>query len=202
MIGSAARNWVVFLSVILFSLGAAAVWLSTTGAVDDNIRVTLRHSVQLAYVLLLVVLLARPLQLLLKKPWTAKLLRNRRLVGVAFAGAMTAHLALIFFRYNTVPELELSLSGSWLGVSAYALIYLMFITSFNGPAKAIGPKAWKILHRTGLLVSISIFAVPRTLAEISELDYLKLGIPMLIVLLIRLAAWRQSSQRGKQRSAA
>ena len=202
MTGSATRNWVVFLGVILFSLGAAAVWLSTIGAVDDNIRVTLRHSVQLAYVLLLVVLLARPLQLLLRKPWTAKLLRNRRLVGVAFAGAMTAHLALIIFRYNTVPELSFDLSGAWIGASAYALVYLMFITSFNGPAKAIGPKAWKILHRLGLLVFIGIFAVPRTLAEISEFDYLKFGLPMLIVLLIRFAAWRRSNQRDKQRSAA
>lgn len=199
---SATRNWTVFFAVALLSAGSAAAWLSIVGPVDDNIRVTLRHSVQLAYVILLVVLLARPLQQLLRKPWSAKLLRNRRLIGVAFAGAMTAHLALIFFRYNTVPELNLDLSGAWLGVSAYALIYLMFITSFNGPAKAIGPKAWKILHRAGLLISISIFAVPRTLEELSEFDYLKLGIPMLIVLLIRFAAWRQSRQRDKQRSAA
>jgi len=201
-LSSATRNWVVFLGVASFSMGAAAIWLSIVGPVDDNIRGTLRHSVQLAYVILLVVLLARPLQQLLRKPWSAKLLRNRRLFGVAFAGAMTAHLALILFRYNSVPELSLSLSGSWIGITAYTLIYLMFITSFNGPTKAIGPKAWKILHRAGLLVSVGIFAVPRSLEQLSEFDYLKLGIPMLVVALIRFVAWRQSSRRDKQRSAA
>ena len=124
------------------------------------------------------------------------------LVNKPFAGAMTAHLALIIFRYRTVAELSFDLTGAWLGASAYALIYLLFLTSFNGPAKVIGPKAWKVLHRLGLLIFVVIFAAPQSLDDLSDINYLKFGIPMLVVLLIRLAAWRQSSLRDKQRSAA
>ena len=36
------------------------------------------------------------------------------------------------------------------GMIAYSLLLLMMITSFNGPTRALGPKRWRILHKTGL----------------------------------------------------
>ena len=199
---SAGRNWFVFLTVTTLMIACSAAWLSILGASDETIRLTLRVSVRIAFALLLLVLATRPLHDLIRRSWTAKLLQKRRLVGVAFAGAMTAHLALIIFRFNHVPELTFDLSGLPVGGGAYAMLYLMFITSFNGPAKAIGPRAWKILHRIGLIWFISIFAAPRSLAEITDFDYLKFAVPMLVVLIIRFAAWQQSSRRDSQRSQA
>lgn len=193
---SAAKNWAVFLSLVVLILGAAAAWLSTVELVDDNIRLTVRHSVQFAYPFLLLALLARPLKTLLRKPWTAKLLRRRRLLGVAFAGAMTAHLILIAFRFSWSPELTYPPGSLAIGAAAYLLLYLMFITSFDGPTRALGPRRWKALHRTGLIWAGLIFAVPRSVAEIVEFEYLKLGVPMLIVLLIRFLAWRRSTTPG------
>ena len=125
-----------------------------------------------------------------------EILRNRRLLGVAFAGVMTGHLSLIMYRFGSQPELTYPAPSLVVGGTAYALIYLMFITSFDGPRRALGPKAWKILHRTGLVLFSLIFAVPRSLAEITEFEYLKLGVPMLLVLLIRFAAWRRSTPQG------
>ena len=95
---SAGKNWTVFLSIMLFILACAIAWLSTVELIDSNIILPVRHSVQFAYPFLLLAMVARPLQQLLRKPWTAKLLKRRRLIGVAFAGAMTAHLILIAFR--------------------------------------------------------------------------------------------------------
>ena len=194
---SAGKNWAVFLSVMLFILACAAAWLSTVELVDANIIRPVRHSVQAAYPLLLIAMLARPLQQLLKKPWTAKLLRRRRLIGVAFAGAMTAHLILIAFRFWYTPELTYPTPNLLIGAGAYVMLYLMFITSFDGPTRELGPKRWTLLHRIGLVYAALIFAVPRTIEEISEFEYLKLGVPMLIVLLIRMEAWRRSPRRGK-----
>lgn len=197
--GSSTRteNWIVFLTLMLLIIGVSALWLSTVELVDANIILTVRHSVQFAYPFLLVVMLARPLQQLLRQPWTARLLRRRRLIGVAFAGAMTAHLMLIAFRFWYTPELTYPTGNLVVGGGAYALLYLMFITSFEGPKRALGPKRWKLLHRTGLVYAALIFAVPRTVEEITEFEYLKLGVPMLLVVLIRLAAWLRSPRRGK-----
>lgn len=191
------ENWVAFLTLMLPILAVSAVWLSTVELVDANIILTVRHSVQFAYPFLLVVMVARPLQQLFRKPWTATLLRRRRIIGVAFAGAMTAHLILIAFRFWYTPELTYPTGNLIIGGGAYALLYLMFITSFDGPKRALGPKRWKILHRTGLVYAALIFSVPRTLDEISEFEYLKLGIPMLAVVVIRLVAWQRSPRRGK-----
>lgn len=196
MTSSAGKNWAVFSFLTILTVGSAAAWLSTVELVDDNIRLTVLRSVQFAYPFLLTVLVARPLQQLLRKPWTAKLLRNRRLLGVAFAGVMTAHLLLIIFRFGYSPELDYPTANLIIGGGAYTMIYLMFITSFNGPARALGPRLWKWLHRTGLVWIGVIFAVPRSLTELTEFEYLKLGIPMLIALAIRFAAWRQSSRQG------
>ena len=105
---SAGKNWTVFLSMMLFILACAVAWLSSVELIDANIIRPVRHSVQFAYPFLLLAMVARPLQQILRKPWTAKLLRRRRLIGVAFAGAMTAHLILIVFSLYLYPGADLS----------------------------------------------------------------------------------------------
>ncbi len=187
------RNWQVFLGGLVLIGGVIAAWLATVGASDENIRLTMRESAFLAFMLYVVVLVARPLQQLLRRDWTAKLLRNRRLVGVAFAAAMTAHLGLIAYRFGTQPELEFSPDP--FGMGAYAVFYLMLITSFDVPKKALGPRAWKLLHRAGLLIAAVIFAVPRPLETITEPDYLRYGIPFALAVLLRFTAWRRSRRR-------
>lgn len=192
---SARRNWTVFLSAALATIAVAAAWLSTVELIDDNIRLAVRHSAKPAFALLILVIAARPLRQLVQKPWSAKLLQNRRLIGVAFAGVMTGHLALIVFRFSYTPELTYPTSGLIVGGGAYAMIYLLFITSFNGPTRALGPRRWKILHRTGLVWTGLIFGVPRPLSEIGDPEYLVLGIPLFFALIIRFLAWRKSKQR-------
>ena len=91
--------WVLF-GVTALVVAVAALWLTRVGLSDDSIRVTVRHSAHFAFVLYLVVLVARPLQQLLRANWTAALLRKRRLVGVAFAAAMTGHLVFSTLHTN------------------------------------------------------------------------------------------------------
>ena len=190
------RNWQVFFGVSLLLGGIAAAWLASAGLTDDNIRLAMRESAYVAFLFYVVVLVARPLQQLLRKDWTATLLRHRRLIGVSFAAAMTAHLGLIALRFNWNPELEFSVVESLAGIGAYSVFYLMLITSFDAPRRAVGPKAWKFLHRLGLVYAAVIFAIPRPLETITTPDYLKFGVPFAIAVLIRMAAWPRSSRRG------
>ena len=100
------RNWLIFLSAFAATALASIAFLSAVGVNDENSRIALRLSARIAFVILLVVFVARPLQQLFTTPFTAKLLRNRRLFGVAFAGIHTAHLGLIFHHLRVVPDFD------------------------------------------------------------------------------------------------
>lgn len=189
------KNWQVLVGTILLTAALSLTWLSSTSMSDEDIRVPIRYTAQLAFVLYLVVLVARPLQQLLRQSATAALLRNRRLIGVAFAAVMTTHLGLIAYRFGTQPELEYPLFNLIFGGSVYALIYLMLITSYDGPRKALSRKSWKTLHRTGLVMAALVFGLPRSLEDLSDPDYLKFGVPFAIALAIRAIAWQQSRRR-------
>jgi len=188
------KNWQVFLASLLLTGALPVVLLSGTSLSDEDIRTPIRLTAQIAFGLYLVILVARPLQQLLRQDWTAALLRNRRLIGVAFVATMTTHLVLIVYRYESQAELEFSLD--LFGAGAYAIFYAMLITSFDGPKKAIGPKAWKLLHRVGLVWAAVIFGLPRSLDDLADPDYLKFGIPFAIAILIRITAWLRSRQQG------
>ena len=194
------RNWQVFLGTISLLGGLSAAWLASVELSDDNIRVATRSTVRVAFVLYLVVLVARPLQQLLRKDWTAALLRNRRLVGVAFAAAMTAHLGLIIYRFKTPPILDLP-PPNLVGYGAYAVFYLMLITSFDRPKRLLGPRAWKILHRTGLVWAAIVFVAPQSLEEFADPVFLTYLVAFLLALSIRVTAWRQSRRPGSRRYA-
>jgi len=193
---SSLRNWQVFCGVTLLTSILSVAWLGSVELSDENIRMPLRQTARLAFVLYLVVLVARPLQQLLHNNRTAVLLRNRRLIGVAFTAVMTTHLGLIVYRYASQADLDLSLAGSATGIATYAVFYLMFITSFDAPRAAIGPKPWKFLHRTGLVLAAFIFALPHAVEDLSDPGYLIFGIPFAIAMVIRLTAWLRSRQPG------
>lgn len=192
------QNLQVFLAALVLTATIPVLWLASGELTDENIRAPMRYTAQLAFMLYLVVLVARPLQQLARANWTAALLRNRRLVGVAFAATMTTHLGLIAYRFGSQAELEFS--PNLFGAGAYLVFYAMLITSFDAPRKALGPRAWKILHRLGLIWAAVIFGLPRALEDLSDPDYLKFGIPFALAILIRLIAWLQSRRRDRKRS--
>ncbi len=189
------RNWQVLLGVMAVLGTISAAWLAGKGLTDDNLRITLRRTAQLAFALYIVVLVARPLQQLLRRDWTAALLRNRRLVGVAFAAVMTVHLGLIALRFGTQPGLEYPLSSLIVGATVYAVFYGMLITSFDAPKKAMGLKAWKTLHRTGLVLAAAVFAAPRSFEHATDPDYYNYAIPFAVAIALRVTAWLRSRRR-------
>jgi len=156
---------------VVLTCVVAATYLLTTGIDDRSIDFALRVSGRVAFAVLIVVFVARPLQQLLKAPWTAKLLRNRRQLGVAFAGIHTAHLGLILMRVNHVEGFETADVVNLYGSFVYAIILVMLITSFDGPARAIGRKGWKGLHKTGLFVLFGGFLSSQLPKSLDQLDF-------------------------------
>ena len=144
------RNWVVFLGAAAITLAVSVQYFWLAGVSDETIRVALRSSAHASFVTLLVVFVARPLRQMFQTPLTAALLRNRRLLGIAFAGIHTAHLGLILFRARQNTDYTFSIIENALGGLIYLLILLLFVTSFDRPARALGPGNWRILHKLGL----------------------------------------------------
>ena len=185
------RNTVVLLTTAGTVGLASAVYLSTVGTSDESMGIVLRLSARLAFVVLLLVFVARPLQQLLATPATASLLRNRRLLGIAFAGIHSAHLGLLILRANQMPDFELSLGANLLGALTYVVIYLMLITSYDGPARALGRKRWKILHKIGLYWIFAIFLqtqLPRSLDDLGDVNWWLITITA-VAIVIRLTAF-------------
>lgn len=178
-------------SIVSVAVGTA-VFLDRAGVDEETLSAALRVTADVALLLYLVVFVARPVHQLLKRPATASLLRNRRLVGIALAGAHSVHLALVVWLYGVVLERPVPLLSITVGGMAYLLLYLMLITSFDAPARRIGSMAWRRLHKTGLYWLGVVFAnsiFSRALAPEHPPKYLLLAALMLVAVGFRVAAW-------------
>lgn len=156
---AASKNIAVFFVTLLFATLLSVGLLAVTGVTDDNLRLVLSLTARVAFMIFLLVFIARPLRQLVRTDLTKRLLKERRSFGIAFAAVFTVHLGLIVYRFSTVPGLEYPLTSAIVGGTAYALTYAMLVTSFDGPARAIGPRAWRSLHKTGLYYIGAIFLV-------------------------------------------
>ncbi len=191
------RTLIQFVASTALVSAAGLAYLNTAGWTDDNIRLLLRLTARLAFVVLMLVFVARPLRELIKTPLSLALLQNRKQIGVTFAGIHTAHMALIIYRARQVSDYEFSIADNLAGMFTYVVIYLMLITSFSGPARAIGPKAWRILHKAGLFLVLGVFAqtqLPESFDELGEVNWGIVGL-LIFVLLVRGTAF--FAKRGK-----
>jgi hypothetical protein len=191
------RTLVQFVASTALVTAACVIYLGSAGWSDENIRLLLRLTAHLAFVVLMLVFIARPLRELIRTELTQALLRNRKLVGVTFAGIHTAHMALILYRAQQVSDFEFSIANNLPGMFTYVVIYLMLITSFSGPARAIGPKAWNILHKAGLFLIMAVFAqtqLPESLDKLSEFNWGIVGF-LIFALIVRATAF--FARRGK-----
>lgn len=185
------RFLLAFLAATALTVVGCALYLYTAGNSDENIRLLLRLSARISFVLVLAIFVARPLRDLFKTPFTRSLLKNRPLMGVTFAGIHTGHLAVLIYRGQTNPDFEFTVAANPLGALMYLVIFAMLITTFSGPRRAIGPKAWKILHKAGLyFISFGFMQtqLPRAINDWSNVNWWLMSI-IIVALVIRLTAF-------------
>ncbi|NIV17195.1 MAG: hypothetical protein GWN47_02030 [Woeseiaceae bacterium] len=180
-----------FLAAVALTVAGSALYLNGAGVNDENIVALLVLTAHIAFVLLLAIFVARPLRQLFKTPFTQSLLRNRPLIGLAFAGVHTGHLALLMYRVRQVPDFEIRFTENPFGVLLYVAIFAMLITTFSGPRRAIGPKAWKVIHKTGLyLITIGFVEtqLPNTTDDWSNVNWWLMSL-VVLALVARITAF-------------
>ena len=185
------RNWSVFVGAMILTGSTSLVYIHFASSGDGAIRQALRSSAHAAFLLLLLVFVARPLRQMVRTPLTLSLLKNRRLLGIAFAGIHTAHLGLLVLRDRQVADFDFVPLQNIPGALVYVAIFLMFLTSFDSTARALGPRHWKLLHKVGLYWIFVAF-LPTLLPETREQLLGPNGVLVLlaaIAIVIRLTAF-------------
>ena len=178
------KNLLVFGSTMVV-LGLPVLFqLQLAAFDDDSFGLLLRLTARLAFLVFLLVFIARPLRQLSVSTMSKWLLKNRRYVGITFAAVMTVHLILL-----------VALNGVQLvipGIFAFLLIYLMLLTSFDKPAAALGPRRWRWLHKAGIYVIGGSFTLT-IVSSVSEMPgnpiYLAMAALLLVSLTIRVGAF-------------
>ena len=191
MTTSSQKNWAVLAAAVLISGVVSTAYLSLNGPSDENLRFVLRLTARSAFLIFLLAFIARPLQQVFPTTATHAVLRHRRQIGVAFAGVHTVHLLVILTRVLLVPEFQLSAKNHF-GAITYLLILLMLITSFDGPARAVGRKNWNILHKTGLYVVAISFVqtlLPNSAQELYMPEYVVFSSLIFGAIMLRITAF-------------
>ena len=186
------KNFAVLFGVALPVALACLLYLRAYELNDDNLVLLLTLTARVAFMIFLVIFIARPLRQLLPNDLTKWLLRERRSIGIAFAAVHTVHLGLIFTRLDVASLLDRPLIGTAVGATAYLLMYLMLLTSFNAPASRIGPRNWRRLHKTGLyFIGFVFFAtlLPEPGQPVYTFERAWLYTLTGLAVVIRLTAW-------------
>ncbi len=176
------RNWTVLFSTMLAVSAVVITIFDKNGINESTASFTLRLTAWTSFLSFLLVFVARPLRQLLKSPLTGKLLKNRRYVGIAMAGSHTVHLILIVWFFMSVSKSGPAPQVLLFGGVGYLLLYLMLLTSFDRPAAAIGPTAWRRLHKTGLYWIGSVFAITFVSKFFAQPDNLAYQVSTLLIL--------------------
>ena len=182
---------------------AILVWGELSAPVDvaDRVGYMLRVTARLAFALLLIAYLARPLkQLGVEGTALRWVLRNRRQVGLSMALAHTVHFGYVV-AYLQVSGEPLAVVTALFGGAAFVLMWLMAATSNNWSVAQLG-HYWKRLHTVGLhylwLIFMQTF-LSRALT--GDPLYVGLIIAGLLALGLRSFAWLKRRKNQPSRTA-
>jgi DMSO/TMAO reductase YedYZ heme-binding membrane subunit len=191
------QGWkgVGFASAVLV---ASQLALFQAGGSDEaGLRFVVRASARISFLIFLLVYLARPLRQLWPTDTTRWLLRNRRYLGVSFAVAHFLHLLDIALLATLLGD---AFQREWValvvGGASYVLLAGMVLTSFDRSARWLGPRAWGVLHRTGIHLLWFIFAQSYTFSALQDPYFVPLAIAVWGAALLRVAAWRGRRRRA------
>ena len=193
------KNVLILISVTAVTATGVALYLDASGTSDENLRTMLRLTARLAFLVYLLVFIARPLRQLVRTRATRWLLAERRSFGLAMAAIHFVHMALIVYRASYSPEFEFKFPAQIIGSLIYALMLGMVITSFEQPARMIGPRNWRRLHKTGLYalgIAFLSTLLPEERSELFDHDRLWFVVLTAGAVFIRLTAYY--AERGRR----
>ena len=198
-ISSNSKNFAVYFLILSAVAVPTFVILAPDALDESNLGLALRMTAQLAFVIYIFVFVSRPLRQIMPMSLTNALFRNRRYIGISFAAVMTMHLALISWLLLYVADEGRSLTSLLPGIVTYTLVTLMLVTSFDAPARALGSKNCRRLHKTGLYWIGTVFAVtlvPDVIDYPADPVYLTIGALMMLAVIIRIAVFAKRQDQS------
>jgi len=181
IIGAALLSWLAMVVAIILGVGDL-----------EPMSVALRTTARVSFIFFLGAFVAAPLVQVTRSAFGRWLRANRRHLGIAFVAAHTVHMGMVAKYLDANPgALPLPfLAGA---IVLVVILYAMFATSFDVTARAIGPRAWKILHTTGIYLFAGVFSLAFIGGSVSAAAprwfYLPFGVAMALAWLVRIAAW-------------
>lgn len=127
--------------------------------VEESYQVALRWTGRLAFFIFIIPFIASPLHTLVKSAFTQRLLRWRRNSGIAYGGVQSVHVWYIAASMQASEGNPFDVPTLVVGGFGLALAIAMMLTSFDAPAKLLGRKSWKRMHRTGFIVLAFVYFV-------------------------------------------
>jgi DMSO/TMAO reductase YedYZ heme-binding membrane subunit len=140
---------------------AVAVGCFRSGVEERPLRQATRWTVGMGTVLFTSAFVASSANRLARAVWSRWLLRNRRYLGLSFAGVHFLHAGCFLtlaFSYPASFWRTTSLVTVAGGSVGYVWLIAMTVTSFDRPTRAVGRRAWKLLHKSGVYVLWGILA--------------------------------------------
>ena len=180
---------------LLIGGAAAAAPLAAHGFSPDGWQLAARYTARASFFLFVTVYLIAPLSQVF--PALGLLKRERRGLGLAFAGAHYVHLMALIAFFLASGQTPAFLTVA-LGGFAYVLIGLMALTSNDAAVRTLGPANWRRLHTFGLHYVWFIFAATyvRRIAAYPEVpEYVALLAIALSALVIRIGVGLSSRAR-------
>lgn len=201
MRGNWFEGWRLF-AVLMLALSALCLWLADISGLDvDGVRMVIRFTAKTSLLFFCLAFSAAALWRLWPNAWTHWQRRNRRYLGVTFAGSHGIHAIAVaaFAVMDPAGFLAATSASTYIfGGIGYAIIIAMTATSFSRTARAIGPRAWRILHLGGGYFLWAQFMVSFGKRVPGMPLYALFLIPLLAVMALRLIA--MASSRSPRRA--
>ena len=184
------EKWGITLSIFVGLVCLHAAILAVLGWNEEGVRTVVRASARASLTLFLLAFSASGLRRVWHTRATAWLLRNRRYLGVSFATSHGLHLVSLIVLGSVFPDRFYRELHPFLPVAGgigYLFIAAMAATSFDRSAAWLGPRRWKLLHKTGGYVILAVFAFNFAEMALADPCYVPFALAIVAVLGLRVA---------------
>jgi methionine sulfoxide reductase heme-binding subunit len=184
-----AHRWPMALGLVA---GLLALWMGLQAGSDpiEGWQLAARWTARVGFPIFTLTYAASSLAKLWPGELTRSLWRNRRWWGLGFAASHTVHLYALV-TYNRMAGHDTSTQTLIGGGGAYAILYVMALTSNEAAMRALG-RNWKRLHTLGIhsLWFIFAFSYFGRIAEGREMPYAGIAFAVALAALgLRVAVW-------------
>lgn len=158
---------------------------------DVAAHAVVRWTARTSLVLFVLAYIARPLVQLRPGPAAKWLVRERKWLGLGFATSHLAHLGGIvaIASPDVGAFVRAQKPGTAVAAVTFVLLFAMALTSIDAVRTRMSPRAWKLLHRTGMHFAWISFAATYVGAVAASPLYVPLAVVTVGAGALRAAAW-------------